>query len=38
MNVTDKIRIEQSKAPNLQWFKHTFKNIGWSNHHDLYKG
>lgn len=26
------------KIPNLEWFTNAFKNIGWSNHHDLYKG
>lgn len=26
------------KIPSLDWFTNAFKNIGWSNHHDLYKG
>lgn len=26
------------KIPNLEWFTNAFKNIGWSNHYDLYKG
>ena len=26
------------KIPNLEWFTNAFRNIGWSNHHDLYKG
>ena len=26
------------KIPGLDWFTNAFKNIGWSNHHDLYKG
>ena len=26
------------KIPGLEWFTNAFKNIGWSNHHDLYKG
>ncbi len=26
------------KIPNLEWFTNAFKNLGWSNHHDLYKG
>lgn len=26
------------KIPSYEWFLNTFKNIGWSNHYDLYKG
>ena len=26
------------KIPSYEWFLNAFKNIGWSNHHDLYKG
>lgn len=26
------------KIPSYDWFINAFKNIGWSNHHDLYKG
>ncbi len=26
------------KIPGLDWFTNAFENIGWSNHHDLYKG
>ena len=25
------------KIPSYDWFLNAFKNIGWSNHHDLYK-
>jgi len=26
------------KIPSLEWFSNVFRNIGWSNHYDLYKG
>lgn len=26
------------KIPSYEWFLNAFKNIGWSNHHDLYRG
>ena len=26
------------KIPGLEWFINAFKNVGWSNYHDLYKG
>lgn len=26
------------KIPSFEWFLNAFKNVGWSNHHDLYKG
>ena len=26
------------KIPSYEWFLNAFRNIGWSNHHDLYKG
>lgn len=26
------------KIPGDDWFLNAFRNIGWSNHHDLYKG
>jgi hypothetical protein len=26
------------KIPNYTWFLNAFKNVGWSNHFDLYKG
>ena len=26
------------KIPSYEWFLNAFKNVGWSNHHDLYKG
>lgn len=26
------------KIPSYEWFLNAFKNVGWSNHYDLYKG
>lgn len=26
------------KIPSYEWFFNAFKNVGWSNHYDLYKG
>ena len=31
-------RSLKQKIPGLEWFTNAFKNIGWSNHFDLYKG
>lgn len=28
----------KQKIPGYEWFLNAFKNIGWSNHHSLYKG
>ena len=28
----------KKKLPGYDWFLNAFKNIGWSNHYDLYKG
>ena len=28
----------KGKIPSYEWFLNVFKNIGWSNHYDLYKG
>ena len=28
----------KQKLPNYDWFLNAFKNVGWSNHYDLYKG
>ena len=28
----------KSKLPGYEWFLNAFKNIGWSNHYDIYKG
>lgn len=28
----------KQKMPGLIWFQNAFKNVGWSNHHDLYRG
>lgn len=28
----------KGKIPSFEWFQNAFKNIGWSNHTDLYKG
>lgn len=28
----------KDKIPSLEWFLNSFKNVGWSNHYDLYKG
>lgn len=28
----------KGKIPGFEWFQNAFKNIGWSNHTDLYKG
>lgn len=28
----------KQKIPGFEWFMNAFKNIGWSNHHELYKG
>lgn len=28
----------KSKMPSYEWFLNSFRNVGWSNHHDLYKG
>ena len=28
----------KNKLPGFEWFKNAFMNVGWSNHHDLYKG
>lgn len=28
----------KSRLPGYEWFLNSFKNIGWSNHYDLYKG
>lgn len=26
------------KLPSLEWFQNAFRNVGWSEHYDLYKG
>ena len=26
------------KIPSYEWFLNAFKNVGWSNHYDLYRG
>ena len=28
----------KNKLPSYDWFLNAFKNVGWSDHHDLYKG
>ncbi len=28
----------KNKLPGFDWFLNSFKNVGWSEHHDLYKG
>ncbi|KIR03969.1 hypothetical protein P261_02784 [Lachnospiraceae bacterium TWA4] len=40
---TDKLLFEfaksiKDKMPGYDWFLNSFKNVGWSNHFDLYKG
>lgn len=28
----------KNKLPGFEWFKNAFMNVGWSDHHDLYRG
>ena len=28
----------KNKLPSFDWFKNAFLNVGWSDHHDLYRG
>lgn len=42
-NYSDQLLLEfiknlKAKLPGYEWFLNNFKNIGWSNHFDLYKG